>query len=237
MQDDRVGLGWRPELAAGIFDALDEIDVLEVIADNHLEAGRRHRQALQALARQVPLHVHSIALGLAGAEEVSGKRLDRVARLVNEVEPEAWSEHLRLYARRAASRSDIWRRRRAARRRSQATARNLRKARDIVGSTPLMENIATLLDPPCSTLSEQRLDRRHRVGERMRHWCSTCTTSMPTRPISAFDPLQFLSEIPLARVGCHPHRGRRMDQRAGRRQAISARRSSARGDGPGLRIC
>ena len=43
MQNDRVGLGWRPELAAGIFEALDRIDVLEVIADDHIEAGRRPR--------------------------------------------------------------------------------------------------------------------------------------------------------------------------------------------------
>ena len=36
--NDRVGLGWRPELAAGIFEALDRIDVLEVMADNYMEA-------------------------------------------------------------------------------------------------------------------------------------------------------------------------------------------------------
>src|SRR5438270_4841425 len=94
MRTDRAGLGWRPELAAGIFDALDRIDVLEVVADNYLDAGRRHRKALRALARRVPVHIHGIALGLAGAEDVSTRRLDQLARLVNDVEPEAWSEHL-----------------------------------------------------------------------------------------------------------------------------------------------
>ena len=94
MWNDRVGLGWRPELAAGIFDALDQIDVLEVIADNYVDASRRQRRALKMMARQVPVHIHSIALGMAGAEEVSTERLERLARLVNDVEPEAWSEHL-----------------------------------------------------------------------------------------------------------------------------------------------
>src|SRR5437660_5232427 len=94
MAKDRVGLGWRPELAAAIFDALDEIDVLEVIADDHLDTGRRDRLALRMLARKIPVQIHSIGLGLAGAEPVSAKRLDRLGRLVNEVEPEAWSEHL-----------------------------------------------------------------------------------------------------------------------------------------------
>jgi uncharacterized protein (UPF0276 family) len=65
MPNDRVGLGWRPELAAGIFDALDQIDVLEVIADDYVDAGRERRHSLKVLARQVPLHLHSIALGLA----------------------------------------------------------------------------------------------------------------------------------------------------------------------------
>lgn len=31
---DKVGLGWRADLAAGIFTHLDRIDLLEVIADD-----------------------------------------------------------------------------------------------------------------------------------------------------------------------------------------------------------
>ena len=154
MHEDRVGLGWRPELAAGIFDALDRIDVLEVIADNYFAAGRRQRRALKALSRQVPVHIHSIALGLAGAEEVATRRLDRVARLVNEVEPESWSEHLAFVRAGGIEIGHL-----AAPPRTEhsvaTAARNLGKARAIIGSLPQMENIATLIEPPCSTLSEQ----------------------------------------------------------------------------------
>ena len=50
MPNDRVGLGWRPELAAGFF-TLDQIDVLEVIADDYFDAPA-HRQALGSLARR-----------------------------------------------------------------------------------------------------------------------------------------------------------------------------------------
>src|SRR5439155_10102702 len=77
MHRDRVGLGWRPELAAGIFSALDKIDILEVVGDNYLEANRRQRLALKLLSREVPLHIHSIDLGMAGSAEVSTKRVDR----------------------------------------------------------------------------------------------------------------------------------------------------------------
>jgi uncharacterized protein (UPF0276 family) len=148
----------------------------------------------------VPLHIHSIALGLAGAEEVSSKRLDRVARLVNEVEPEAWSEHLAFVRAGGVEIGHL-----AAPPRSEASvagaARNLRKASGVVGSMPLMENIATLLDPPCSPLSEQA-------------WiagivsASGCGLVLDLHNLHAnatnfsFDPVQFLSEIPLGQVGC-----------------------------------
>src|SRR5579871_6471488 len=52
---DRVGLGWRPEIAAGIFDSLEHIDVIEVIADDYFDASRRHVNALRTLAAQRPL--------------------------------------------------------------------------------------------------------------------------------------------------------------------------------------
>src|SRR5262245_2778498 len=93
-QKDRVGMGWRPELAAGIFDALDRIDVLEVVADNYFEASREHRRGLALVAQRVAVQVHCIDLGLAGAEDVATARLERLARLVDEIEPESWSDHL-----------------------------------------------------------------------------------------------------------------------------------------------
>jgi uncharacterized protein len=200
MPNDRVGLGWRPELAAGIFDALDRIDVLEVIADNYVDAPRRRRHALRMMARRVPVHLHGIALGMAGAEEVCTRRLDRLARLINEVEPESWSEHLAFVRAGGIEIGHL-----AAPPRTEASvaaaARNLKKARDVIGSMPDMENIATLIEPPCSALSE-------------RAWiadiasASGCGVLLDLHNLHAnatnfgFDPLDFLSAIPLARVEC-----------------------------------
>jgi uncharacterized protein len=200
MQHDRVGLGWRPELAAGIFDALDRIDVVEVIADNYVDASRPHRQAVKVLARQVPVHIHSIALGMAGAEKVSDKRLEKVARLINEVEPEAWSEHLAFTRAGGVEIGHL-----APPPRTEASvagaAKNLARAREIVGSMPLMENIATLLEPPCSALSEQAWIAGIAAA-------SGCGLLLDLHNLHAnatnfgFDPSRFLGEIPLARVGC-----------------------------------
>jgi len=43
---DRFGLGWRPELAAGILAHLDRIDVIEVIAESYFDGPRRDLRAL-----------------------------------------------------------------------------------------------------------------------------------------------------------------------------------------------
>ena len=74
---DRVGLGWRPELAAGMLANLDRIDVIEVIADDFFDAPRRARRALRTLAAQTPVVLHGVSLGLASSVAVEVKRLEK----------------------------------------------------------------------------------------------------------------------------------------------------------------
>jgi len=62
---DQVGLGWRAPLSASIFTHLDAIDVVEVIADDYFNASARVLRSLRSLAREVPMAVHGVALGLA----------------------------------------------------------------------------------------------------------------------------------------------------------------------------
>ncbi len=151
--NDRVGLGWRPELAAGILSNLDHIDVLEVIADDYYDASRRRIQALKMLAAQVPVVFHGISLGLASTVRVDSRRLEKMARLTDRVQPESWSEHLAFVR---AGDIDIGHL--AAPPRTSATidgtAANLDAAMKLIGRAPQVENIATLIDPPASDLDE-----------------------------------------------------------------------------------
>src|SRR5262249_47771352 len=134
----------------------------------------------------------------AGHEEVSTDRLEKLARLIHDIEPEGWSEHLAF-----VRAGDIEIGHLAAPPRTDAsiasTARNVKKASDIVGAMPQMENIATLMQPPGSTMSEQA-------------WiagiiaASGCGLLLDLHNLHAnatnfgFDPLQFLAEIPIACV-------------------------------------
>lgn len=151
---DRFGLGWRPELAASIFANLDCIDVVEVIADDWLDEGRRDRDALRLLARTLPVILHGTSLGLASTEPVNRRRLEKLARLIDHVQPVMWSEHLAFVRAGGVEIGHL-----AAPPRTRATIDGLRRnvmlARQITGMAPLLENIATLIDPPLSDLSER----------------------------------------------------------------------------------
>lgn len=158
--NDRVGLGWRPELAAGILGHLDRLDVIEVVAENYLVgAGRsslRGRSSLQGLcdlARLVPVLLHGVSLGLASTVAVEPRRLVAIARLIERVQPEAWSEHLAFVRGGGIEIGHL-----AAPPRTPQTIAgclaNLHAAKRVVGSLPALENIATLVRPPCSSLDE-----------------------------------------------------------------------------------
>ena len=153
MGGDRVGLGWRPELAAGILAHVHSVNVVEVIAEDWLGTGAGGRRALRTLAAQLPVLVHGVSLGLASAVPVETRRLDAVARLVNAIEPEAWSEHLAFVRAGGREIGHL-----AAPPRSPATleglAANVARARAVVGVGPALENVATLLEPPGSDRDE-----------------------------------------------------------------------------------
>jgi uncharacterized protein (UPF0276 family) len=195
---DRVGLGYRPELAASILCHADRIDVLEVVTDGRAGTSRRELRALRTLASQVPTYVHGVALGLASASPVHEGWLDGLARVVDAVRPVAWSEHLAFVRAGELELGHL-----AVPPRTAATvagaARNLERARVVVGSLPVVENVATLLEPPGSTLEEVAWVRAVAVG-------SNCGLLLDLHNLvtnarnTGGDPFVALTRWPLERV-------------------------------------
>lgn len=150
---DRVGLGWRPALAPAILSHQSDIDVVEVILDNFFSADRSSIRSLCTLADHFPVIGHAVSLGLASTHPVCEKRLLALARVVKNIPLQFWSEHLAFVRAEGIEIGHL-----AAPPRCDesiaGTLINLQRAQKIVGSLPLLENIATLVDPPCSTLSE-----------------------------------------------------------------------------------
>lgn len=150
---DKVGLGWRPELAAGIFIHRESIDLLEVIADNYFRATTREIRALQSLSEQFPLSVHGVGMGLCSCTPVSHARLLAMKKLLKFIHACHWSEHLAFVRAGGHEIGHL-----AAPPRTEENVRasvaNIQSASEVIGELPRLENIASLIDPPCSTRSE-----------------------------------------------------------------------------------
>jgi uncharacterized protein (UPF0276 family) len=150
---DRVGLGWRPDIATGILAHQDEIDLVEVIAEDYFEVSDRSVRALATLGKQIPIALHGIGMGVASCAPVDQEYFDRMARLVERLRPESWSEHLAFVrvgdkeighlAAPPRTRLNV-----------EGTGENIYRAERTVGSRPHVENVATLLDPPGSAMGE-----------------------------------------------------------------------------------
>ena len=217
-----IGLGWRPELAAGILAHLDA----------HRRRRGHRRRLLRRAARATLRALRTLARAGAGraARRRPGPRVGapvdaaaarrRGARSSSAVRPASWSEHLAFVrgggreighlAAPPRARGDASRRRaNLARARARSSARR-----------PLVENVATLIDPPGSDCDEPDLDRRRPRGGRTPTCCSTSTTCTPTPSTSASTRAAFLDRLPArARRGRAPRR-----RRAGSRPATGTRR-------------
>lgn len=216
---DRVGLGWRGELAAGIVSNLAQIDVLEVIADDYYRASRASIAALRSLARQVPLSLHGVGMGLASTIPAEPRRLHAMARLMRQVAAESWSEHLSFVRAGGIEIGHL-----AAPPRTPASAAgaiaNITLATRIVGSAPLMENIATLIEPPASTQDEAEWLARIVDGAQVpllldlhNLYANAVNTGQ--------DPQALLLRLPLATVGAvHLSGGQWIDAPGGGRRLL-----------------
>ncbi len=195
---DKVGLGWRPDLAAGILSHLDRLDFLEVIADDFFDAPRRQVRALRALSSQIPLMLHGVGMGLASAAPVEARRVEQMARLADQVRPQVWSEHLAFVRGGGIEIGHL-----AAPPRTADTlegaAENLSRAASLIGRKPVMENIATIVDPPGSSLSEAAWITGILAA-------ANCDLLLDLHNVHAnglnhgYDPKAFLRELPAERI-------------------------------------
>jgi uncharacterized protein len=193
---DRVGLGWRPEIAAPLARRLGEVDLVEVIAENFMD--RRGAAGLRALASEIPVVLHGVSLGLASALPVDERRLARLARLAEAARLQVWSEHLAFVRAGGREIGHL-----AAPPRTAATIegtlRNVTRATAVVGTAPALENIATLVEPPASTLDEPAW-----IGAIARHADATLLVDLHNLYANALnfgaDPHAMLAALPLERV-------------------------------------
>lgn len=88
-----AGIGLRAPHVAEVLEGRPAIAWLEVHAENYMGGGPAIR-ALEAVRRDYPVSVHGVGLSLGSADGIDATHLDRLARLVERIEPALVSEHL-----------------------------------------------------------------------------------------------------------------------------------------------
>jgi uncharacterized protein len=88
------GLGYRAQFRAELFENRARIDFLEIIADHYFDATPEKLAELDLLAAHFPLVPHGLDLSLGGAEELDAGYVEKLARLIERINPPWFSEHL-----------------------------------------------------------------------------------------------------------------------------------------------
>lgn len=89
-----VGIGFRSNFRSELFLNQDKVDFLEITADHYIDSNPQKLEELKLLKQHFPLIPHGLSLSLGSAEGVDEVYLEKFAELVEEVEPEWFSDHI-----------------------------------------------------------------------------------------------------------------------------------------------
>jgi uncharacterized protein len=91
-----VGIGLRTPHSERFLDPINspEIPWLEILAENYFDRGGIRHQMVCEIAERYPIGVHGVALSLGSAEGIVPEHLERLASLIEDVNPIIVSEHL-----------------------------------------------------------------------------------------------------------------------------------------------
>ncbi|HEX8288202.1 MAG TPA: DUF692 domain-containing protein [Pyrinomonadaceae bacterium] len=94
IQNLGVGIGFREQFRADLFLHQDKIKFLEITADHYLDAKPQKIEELKLLKEHFRLVPHSLELSLGSAEGIDEIYLEKLAELVEFVDPPWFSDHL-----------------------------------------------------------------------------------------------------------------------------------------------
>lgn len=90
---ERPGIGWRRLHERELMQRLPDLGCLEVHSENFFGDGGAALAALTAARAHYPVSLHGVGLGLGSAAGLDGWHLDRLAALVERIEPVRVSDH------------------------------------------------------------------------------------------------------------------------------------------------
>lgn len=205
----KIGIGYREQFRADIFLHQTEIDFLEITSDHYLDANQQKRQELKLLKQHFPLVPHSLELSLGSAEGINEEYLEKIAELIEFVQPEWFSDHL-CFTKSGGVRINHLAPVPYTNEAVKVFVRNISKVKRRVSQPLILENISYLMRFPSSEMSEAEFITKI-VEETDCGLLLDVTNLYINSQNFGFDWREFLDEIPLNRVvqlhfvGSHRH--------------------------------
>lgn len=213
-------MGFREVYRGETFLRRAEIDFLEITADHYLDATPKKLAELDLLAENFALIPHGLNLSLGSAEGIDEKYLEKLAVLIEKIQPAWWSEHI-CFTR--ANGVDIGHLAPLpfTGEAVETLIRNIEKVKSIVKTPLILENITYNIRFPSSELDEAEF-LKIVLEETDCGLLLDVTNLYINSKNHNYDWRVFLDGLPLERivqvhfVGSHRHENRLIDAHANR---------------------
>ena len=193
-----AGLGLREPFLSDVFLNRRDVDFLEIIADHYFDPTPRKAEELELLRAHFPLVPHGLDLSLGSAQGLDTAYLERMAALVNGLNPPWWSEHIAFTK---AGGTDIGHlcglpfTRDAL----ETLCKNVRRAQERIAAPLILENITYTLQWPGAEMTETQFLTE--LVTRTDCGLLLDITNLYTNAVNwNFDADAFLDELPLEKV-------------------------------------
>jgi uncharacterized protein (UPF0276 family) len=218
-----VGLGFRERFRAEVFLHRERIDFLEITADHYLDPNAAKIEELKALKDHFSLIPHALDLSLGSAEGIDEEYLEKVARLVETVQPAWFSDHL-CFTKSGGVKIGHLAPVPFTRKAVEVFVRNISTVKKRIATPLILENITYLVRFPSSEMTESRFIKT--ILEETDCGLLLDVTNLYINSQNfGFDWRRFLDEIPPERVvqlhfvGSHRHGKRLIDAHADQTEA------------------
>ena len=215
-----VGIGFREPFRADIFLNQGRIDLLEITADHYLDANEHKMRELEILIDHFPLIPHSLELSLGSAEGIDEEYLEKLATLIDRVQPQWFSDHI-CFTRSGGTRIGHLAPVPYTFEALKVFARNISQVKKKIATPLILENITYMVQFPSSEMTEAEFLTRL-LEETDCGLLLDVTNLYINSKNFGFDWRTFLDSIPMERVvqvhfvGSHKHGGRLIDAHANR---------------------
>jgi uncharacterized protein (UPF0276 family) len=193
-----VGIGFREPFRSELFFNQDKVDFLEIVAEHYLDVTQSQQQELELLMAHFPIVPHAINLSIGSAEGIDEDYLQKLAKLINKINPPWWSEHLSFTRARGVEIGHL----------SplpytpeavDVVCQNIEQIKRYIDVPLILENITYLLTIPGAQMTEAQFIGE--VAERCDCGLLLDVTNLYTNSVNHdYDANQFLDQLPLERV-------------------------------------